>query len=114
MKSTKPKSTTSYKQTAFGILNPTESKLSDDEMSTANAISTHGADPLGFIKDMRPSYLASTSKILPSNASPNLPQVGGKYYAKVNGKTGWYQLIGTNRKSNSGNWIPTEPPNGQQ
>ena len=109
-----PEQVLGAKQTAFGILSPTESKLSDDEVSTANAISTHGADARGFIKDMRPSYLASTSKIFPQNASPNLPQVGGKYYAKVGGKVGWYQLIGTDRKSSSGNWIPTEPPNGQQ
>ena len=108
-----PEQVLGAKQTAFGILSPTESKLSDDEVSTANAISTHGADARGFIKDMRPSYLASTSKIFPQNASPNLPQVGGKYYAKVGGKVGWYQLIGTDRKSSSGNWIPTEPPNGQ-
>jgi hypothetical protein len=86
------------RQAAVGIAQSREQSQTDQENTTASAIQMHGANPSGFLRNYRPSSLASTSKVFPSQPSKN-PLIG----QVVKG----YKFLGGNA-SDQDNWVQAD------
>ena len=92
------------RQAAVGIAQAREQSQSDQENTTAQAIQMHGGQPQAFLRNYRPSSLASTSKLFP-NQNPNA--IGTIKKLTINGKPGVYKLIGTDGHDPN-NWVPAD------
>jgi hypothetical protein len=86
------------RQAAVSIAQSREQSQSDQENTTAQAIQMHGGQPQAFLRNYRPSSLASTSKIFPSQPGKN-PLIG----QVVKG----YKFLGGNA-SDPDNWIQAD------
>jgi len=92
------------RQAAVGIAEAREQSQTDQENTTAHAIALHGGNPSAFLRNYRPSTLASTSPLFPNQ---NHSAIGTKKKLTINGKKGEYKFLGGNA-SDPENWVEAD------
>lgn len=85
------------RQAAVAIAQSRELSQTDQENTISSAISMHGGNPSGFLRNYRPSSMASTSKVFPSQPSKH-PLIG----QTIKG----FKFLGGN-PSDRDNWVET-------
>ncbi len=93
------------RQSALGIAQAREQSHTDLENSASQGIQLHGGNPQAFLKNYRPSTLASTSKLYPNQ---NSQAAGTIKKLTINGKPGTYQLLTAGGGGDPKNWAPVE------
>lgn len=92
------------RQAAVGIAQAREQSQTDQEKTTAQAIKLHGGDPQAFLRNYRPSTMASTSPLFPNQNSGSRPLIGEVRKLTIDGKQGMYKSLGHDG-SDPDNWV---------